>query len=127
MISAPERHVAFFAYPRFVLLDLTGPLEAFAAAADLAPGSYRLSVMSLEGGEVESSARLNVMTQMAVAEAIDTFVVVGDFDLPDRRLSPATIAFIRAVSAGAPRPASDCLGAFLLDPPGPLAGRGAPT
>ena len=127
MISAPERHVAFFVYPRFVLLDLTGPLEAFAAAADLAPGSYRLSVMSLEGGEVESSARLNVMTQMAVAEAIDTFVVVGDFDLPDRRLSPATIEFIRAVSAGARRTASVCMGAFLLAGAGLLDGRRATT
>src|SRR3546814_15709550 len=83
----------------------------------------RLSVMSLEGGEVESSARLNVMTQMAVAEAIDTFVVVGDFDLPDRRLSPATIELIRAVSAGARRPPSVCMGAFLFAAAGLLGGR----
>ncbi len=44
------RHIAFFVYPRFVLLDLTGPLEAFMTAEDLAPGSYELTVMSLEGG-----------------------------------------------------------------------------
>lgn len=92
----------------------------------MAAGSYRLSVMSLEGGEVESSARLNMMTQMAVAEAIDTFVVVGDFGLPDRPLAPETIEFIRAASAGARRTASVCMGVFLLAATGLLDGREPP-
>ena len=48
--SAMACHVAFFVYPGFVLLDLSGPLEAFARAEEMAPGSYRLSVMSLDGG-----------------------------------------------------------------------------
>jgi transcriptional regulator GlxA family with amidase domain len=127
MISAIPRHVAFFAYPGFVLLDLTGPLEAFAAAATLAPDSYRTSVMSLDGGEVESSAHLNVMTRTAVPDGIDTFVVVGDFGLPDRPISPRTIDFIRAASAGARRTASVCMGAFLLAASGLLDGRRATT
>jgi len=50
MISAVNRHIAFFVYPGFVLLDLSGPLEAFSAAEEMALDSYRLSVMSLEGG-----------------------------------------------------------------------------
>lgn len=54
MISAITRHVAFFIYPQFNLIDLSGPLEALATATSLAPGSYRFTVMSLEGGEVES-------------------------------------------------------------------------
>ena len=53
MIYAISRHVAFFIYPQFNLLDLSGPLEALATAASMAPGSYRFTVMSLEGGEVE--------------------------------------------------------------------------
>jgi transcriptional regulator GlxA family with amidase domain len=81
MKSAITHHAAFFVYPGFVLLDLSGPLEAFAAAASLAPGSYRTSVMSLEGGEIQSSTGLKVMTQPATVEAIDTFIVVGDFGL----------------------------------------------
>src|SRR5437016_11003371 len=111
MISANTRHIAFFVYPGFVLLDLSGPLEAFSVAASLAPGSYRFTVMSLEGGEVESSTCLKVMSQPAVPDAIDTFVVVGDFGLANCVVSPETIGFIRAASAGARRTASVCMGA----------------
>ena len=63
MNSANPRHIAFFVYPGFVLLDLTGPLEAFTAAEATVPGSYRITVMSLNGGEVTSSTCLNVATQ----------------------------------------------------------------
>lgn len=50
VISAIPRHVAFFIYPQFNLIDLSGPVAAFATATDIAPGSYRCTVMSLAGG-----------------------------------------------------------------------------
>jgi transcriptional regulator GlxA family with amidase domain len=114
MISAITRHVAFFIYPQFNLIDLSGPLEALATATSLAPGSYRFTVMSLEGGEVESGTGVKVMSQVAVSEAIDTFVIVGDMGVAEREVSPETIALIRAAAAGARRIASVCMGAFLL-------------
>jgi hypothetical protein len=39
MKSAIPHHVAFFVYPGFVLLDLSGPLEAFSAIESLVPAA----------------------------------------------------------------------------------------
>jgi transcriptional regulator GlxA family with amidase domain len=121
------RHIAFFVYPGFILLDLSGPLEAFAAANELVAGSYRFSFMSLEGGEVESSARLCVSTQRGDAAAIDTFLVAGDPSLAGGYVTAETVDFIRAASAGARRTASVCMGAFLLAASGVLDHRQATT
>ncbi|MDR3485211.1 MAG: GlxA family transcriptional regulator [Bradyrhizobium sp.] len=121
------RHIAFFVYPGFVLLDLSGALEAFTAAKEMAPGSYRLSVMSLEGGEIESSTGLKIVTEKAIAETIDTLVAVGDFALPDRPVMRGAVDFIRSVSSQARRTASVCMGAFLLAASGILDGRRATT
>src|SRR5260221_1334525 len=78
MISVITRHVAFFIYPKFNLIDLSGPLEAFGIASSMEPGCYRVTVMSLAGGDVESSTGVKVMSQVAVAGAIATIFILGD-------------------------------------------------
>jgi transcriptional regulator GlxA family with amidase domain len=121
------RHVALFVYPGFALLDLSGPLEAFGVAEERAPGSYRLSVMSIEGGMVASSTGLKVATQRVAVHGIDTFVVVGDFGLLKRSVPSEAMEFIRAASAASRRTASVCMGACLLATCGLLDGRRATT
>lgn len=121
------RDVIFFVYPGFVLLDLSGPLEAFWTAEGLRPGSYRPRVVSLAGGDVRSSTGLSVMTEAAVPGPVDTLLVVGDFTLPGQRIPDETIFYLRVASAEARRTASVCMGAFLLAASGLLDGRRVTT
>lgn len=121
------RDILFFIYPGFVLLDLTGPMEAFAMAGSQAPGSYRLRVVSVSGGNITSSAGLDVASEKATFESADTFIVVGDFSLAHTDPSPEVSHLIQSISGASRRTASVCMGAFLLAASGLLEGHLATT
>lgn len=120
------RHIGFLVFPGFNLLDLSGPLEVFRWAEKHNPGAYQLTVMSLNGGAVESETPLTIKANALVHEPLDTLLVVGG-TLVEGALAPDTIDYVREASAVARRTTSVCTGAFVLAAAGVLDGVSATT
>jgi transcriptional regulator GlxA family with amidase domain len=129
-----SRRVVFLVFPRFQLLDLTGPLEVFAQADSLfAPDGrrYEIDVVAVAAEPVTASDGLAVVPHRTLADAaslpIDTLVVVGGEGVRTAILEPVHVDWVRAMAARARRVASVCSGAFLLAAAGLLEGRRAVT
>ncbi|WP_028104844.1 GlxA family transcriptional regulator [Pseudoduganella violaceinigra] len=128
------RRIVLLAYEGMNLLDLTGPLQAFASATRRhsagGPPLYELIVASAEGGLVASSAGLSCMTvPVALLDGgeIDTLLVAGGCAGDTYVAPPELVNWIRRRAPSVRRLASVCTGAFMLAAAGLLDGRRVAT
>lgn len=124
--------IAFIVYPGFELLDAAGPTSVFNSANRALvqagkPAFYSVTLLSAQGGSIESSSGVAVGTkhiaELTPGEA-QTILVVG---AEREHLLPAVAdsvlrAFLPALAAKAERFGSVCSGGFLLAALGLLDG-----
>ena len=126
------RDVVVVAFEGFQSLDVTGPLEVFAAATealgDPAAG-YRAQVLTTDGAPVRSSSGLVIVPHGVLGDArvIDTLVVAGGHGTRPALAQAELIAWLREAAPRCRRVTSVCSGAFLLAEAGLLDGRRATT
>ena len=126
------RAVVVVAFDGVQSLDVTGPMEVFAAATQaLGPDrrGYRIEVRTTDGLAVRTSSGLTVQPHGTLAEAgpIDTLVVAGGDGTRPALADAALIGWLRATAPHCRRVTSVCSGAFLLAEAGLLEGRRATT
>ncbi|WP_308605946.1 AraC family transcriptional regulator [Massilia sp. DJPM01] len=135
MPGSTTRRIVFLAYEDMNLLDLAGPLQAFATANRLGQAAgatlpYDTVVASVGGGSVMSSAGLAVDTRaLATLDGtdIDTLIVAGGCKGEEFTVCPDLVDWIARHAAGARRVCSVCSGAFVLAATGQLDGRRVAT
>ncbi|AXC16322.1 Transcriptional regulator containing an amidase domain and an AraC-type DNA-binding HTH domain (plasmid) [Acidisarcina polymorpha] len=114
------KEIGFLLYPGYLLLDLAGPMSAFALAERYSQQMpYRMRMVSVPGGPISNSFGLSVETSSLNRKRFDTLIVVGGARW---LLKPSDSAAIRSASSKTRRTASVCTGAFVLAQCGLLDG-----
>ncbi|WP_339520189.1 GlxA family transcriptional regulator [Pseudomonas proteolytica] len=120
-------HVLAFANVQ--VLDVTGPLQVFASANDLArqqglPLPYAVNVIAAQAEPVMTSAGLALVAEpLPGAETpCDTLVIAGGWGVYGAAEDPDLVAWVRDKARHSRRVTSVCTGAFLLAASGLLDG-----
>jgi transcriptional regulator GlxA family with amidase domain len=122
------RAIGFLVFPGFQILDVAGPLAAFQIAAEIAgEETYRLQVVSRQGGMIRSTAGLGIATERAGHGPFDTILISGTGTPLTAVEDSGLIALVRSLAASSRRTASICTGAFILGAAGLLDGRRVTT
>ena len=128
----PPRRVEILAFPDVQLLDVSGPLQVFATANELASGggtpAYDAVVVAATA-PVVSSAGLALLTQPLPTPrpGLDTLLIAGGNGVDAASRDAALVGWVSARADTARRVVSVCSGAFLLAETGLLDGRRAVT
>ena len=123
------RIVHVLAFDNAQVLDVTGPLQVFASANDLArqrglPLPYAVSVIAAQSAPVMTSAGLALVAEPlpAVDAPCDTLVISGGWGVYGASEDLALVDWVREKARHTRRMTSVCTGAFLLAASGMLDG-----
>ncbi|MFF9768115.1 GlxA family transcriptional regulator [Streptomyces sp. NPDC014636] len=122
-----QRTVLLTVFDGLQSLDVTGPMEVFAGAELLIPGSYRIRTASVDGGPVRTSSGLTLVPDGSLAEAADPHTLLVPGGEGTRDPDPRLVEWLRVRGPRAPRLVSVCTGAVPLARAGLLDGRRVTT
>ena len=129
------RLIVILAFERANLLDISGPLQVFATAAEEPVGPdgelpYEVAVVSLPGGMIATSCGLPIFTRAAsefAGRRIDTLLVSGGGGAQAAATDPAVLSWLADQARHVRRVGSICTGAFIMAAAGVLHDRRATT
>ena len=137
-VQPRTRRIVFVAAPGTEILDLVGPLQVFARAAEMFgkqnPGSppiYSVEVISASSQRslvTNCGVRITAhKTFREVRGKIDTLLIAGGNAIEQDEINTDVVRWLRKMAARSRRVASVCTGAMLLARAGLLDGRRATT
>lgn len=117
--------IVLVVYPEITVLDLAGPLQVFSDAArngaDAFP--YKIDIVSLTGGTIESDTPLPVRTtpmKNFFRRTIDTLIVIGGGGVYDAYQDEELVSGVSKLIKRSRRICSVCSGAYVLAATGVL-------
>jgi transcriptional regulator GlxA family with amidase domain len=127
--TARPHRVVVLVFDGVQVLDVTGPVDAFASANSFG-AQYLITTVSVTGADIVTSSGTRLGVDIAAGELtgpIDTLLVPGAPDWQGAISDPVLIGTVRALSERSVRTVSICAGAFPLAATGLLDGRRVAT